>query len=208
MATTQSDSGIIRDVLFAKCITLPFFEGFTARRCKQLPTQSYHLPYLGVYVLDENMGPDGDPNVGTIRFISDFKIGFSVQMENNDPVELELRLDEAFWAIMNGLWTDQYICNRLNTWNPHTGSGNPDNTRFEGVIRAHRRHNWGPIGKNETPWAELQAECTLRYRPDFFPTEFDELERVYVDATPLHKGRVPPDDEVQRIIARYELRAR
>lgn len=208
----QSYSAVIRDVFFAKLCTLPIFEGFTARRCKQLPTEPYHLPYLGVYIVEESMGPDGNINTGTIRFIHDLKLGFSVQIEDNDPLRLELKLDEAFWAIMNGLWRDQYICNMLDTWNPHTGSGNPDNTRFEGIPRGRRRHNWGPPrNHNETPWAELQYEATVQYRTNFYPIITDDLERIHVEVVPLKhpppEGRVPPEDEIQRIIAKYELRA-
>lgn len=206
---TQSYSGVLRDVLFAKICTLPFFEGFTARRTKQYPTQPYHLPYLGVYIMDENMEPDGEPNIGNIRFIHYLKIGISVQMEDNDPVRLELALDEAFWAIMRGCWNDQYLTNFLDTWNPHTGSGHPDNTRLEAVTRARRRHNWGPPrANNETPWGEISTEFTLRYRTMFYPRDFDTLERLYVDVVPLeHPGRVPPEEEVQRIIAKYEFTA-
>lgn len=208
----QSYSAVIRDVLFAKCCTLPFFEGFTARRSKQLPTQPYHLPFLGVYIVDENMGMDGDWNAADIRFIHDLRLGFSVQMEDNDPTTLELKIDAAFWAIMNGLWTDQYITNMLDTWNPHLGEGNPDNTRFEGVFRGTRRHNWGaPRKNNETPWAELQYEPVIRYRTNWFPTDFDTLEKIVIDTVPLKfpppEGRIPPADEIQRIIAKYELRA-
>jgi hypothetical protein len=208
ISDTNSYSAIIRDILFAKCCTLPFFDGFTARRCKQLPTQPYHLPFLGVYIMDENMTPDGDWNVGEIRFIHDLKLAFSVQMEGNDPLALELKLDEAFWAIMNGCWKDQYLANMLDTYNPHTGEGNPDNTRFEGIYRGHRRHVWGAARlNNETPWAELQFEPTIRYRTYWPPIIEDELERITVDVVPLHHGKIPSADEVQRIISKYEFTA-
>lgn len=206
----QSYSTVIRDVLFAKCCSLPFFEGFTARRCKQLPTQPYHLPYLGVYIMDEPFQSDGDWNAGHFAWIHELKLGFSVQMEHNDPVELELMLDRAYWAIMNGIWRDQYICNLFDTWNPHTHSGNPDNTRFEGVKRGIRRHNWGPARQNnETPWAELQYEPILSYRTEWEPIVDDWLESIHVETVPMRHQplpRVPPAEEVQRIISKYEFK--
>src|SRR5262249_43271590 len=104
VTNTQSYSQVIRDAMFAYVVQLPFFQGFKARRSKQLPIQEPLLPYLGVYIIDEDMQPDGDPNVGDIRFVHDLRIGFQVIIENNDPVAAELKLDEAFWALMNGLW--------------------------------------------------------------------------------------------------------
>jgi hypothetical protein len=203
---TQSYSSVIRDVLFARCVTLPFFEGFTARRCKQLPTQEYHLPYLGVYIVDENMTADGDWNAGEIRFIHDLKIGFSVQFEDNDPLKLELKLDAAFWAIMS-LWEDQYLMNFLHTWNPHSQTEHPDNTRMEGIPRGRRDHNWGMNA--ETPFAELQYEPVIRYRTRWPPWIDDDLLLVHSENVPMIGplgGRHAPDeDEVRRIIMKYEF---
>jgi hypothetical protein len=198
-------SSIIRDILFAKCVTLPFFEGFTARRCKQLPTQEYHLPYLGVYIVNENMTSDGDWNHGEVDFIHDLKIGFSVQFENNDPLALELKLDEAFWTIM-GLWADQYMMNFLYTYNPSTGTENPENMRMEGIPRGNRTHNWGMNA--ETPFAELQYEPVIRYRTIWPPKIDDDLLLIHVKTAPMvgkTGERHPPDDEVQRIISQYEF---
>src|SRR5262245_16877833 len=102
--TQQSYGLLIRDTLYAKVVTLPFFTGFKSRRCKQLPVHPDILPYLGVYLVSERLSPDGDPNAGDVRFDNDLTIGFSIVIQNNDPVESELKIDQAFWAIMNGLW--------------------------------------------------------------------------------------------------------
>ena len=199
-------SGIIRDMLFARVVTLPYFEGFVARRCIQLPIQPMHLPYLGVYVVDETMLSDGDANHGHIAFIHDLKLGISVQLADNDPVVLERKLNEAFWEIMEGLWPDQYLMNLLDTYNPTTGTRNPNNMRIEAVMRGHRRNNWGTIN-NETPWAEMQYEPVLRYRSYFAPGPFDDLERIDTQVVPLKKrpSSLPSADEVQRVILRYEF---
>ena len=87
----QSYSEVLRDVFFARVVTLPFFAGFKARRCKMLQVQPEHIPYLGVYLIDEQMVPDGDANAGCIRFTHTLRIGFSVIIENNDPLAAELK---------------------------------------------------------------------------------------------------------------------
>src|SRR5262249_49145076 len=171
----QSYSLNIRDALFARTVQLPFFAGYTARRSNQLMAQPYHLPYLGVYLVRENMTPDGDPNAGEVRFSHDVIIGWSVIIENNDPVASEAILDQAWWAIMTGLRSDPYLMNFLDTRNPATGTSNPDNTRLEGIRGGMRRHVWGAIGlNNERPVAELQYEATVCYRSRFLPVIPDD----------------------------------
>jgi hypothetical protein len=196
---TQSYSQVIRDALYATTVQLPFFAGFTSRRSKQLPIQQPLVPYLGVYIVGEEHRPDGDPNAGDIRFIHLLRVGFQVIIENNDPVAAELKIDEAFWAIMNGLWTNAKLTNLIN-------SSMPDNTRIEGIERGSRRHMWGTIGKNEKPIGELEYIPTIRYRTEFFPTITDDLLDIHVEVVPLAEdGTVPPADQVQRIIMEYEF---
>jgi hypothetical protein len=198
---TQSYSQVIRDALFAKVVQLPFFQGFKARRSKQLPIQEPLLPYLGVYIIGEEMPPDGDWNAGDIRFTHDLHIGFQVIIENNDPVAAELKLDEAFWAIMNGLWPDPDLMNFLNT-------DMPDNTRVEGVVRGTRKHDWDSISANQQPIGELEYIPTLRYRTEWFPQNFPDLLRIHEETVPItdnYANGVPRASEVQRIITEYEF---
>jgi hypothetical protein len=204
---TQSYSQVLRDTFFAKVVTLPFFQGFKARRCKMLQVQPENLPYLGVYIIDETMMPDGDANAGYIRFVHTLKLGFSVIIQNNDPLAAELKLDEAFWAIMNGLWRDPYITSFLDTHNPTTGQMTPDNTRLEGVARGTRKHVWGNTGlNNDLPTAEMQYEASVLYRAEFSPPITDDLTRIHVETVPLtSEDTVPPADQVQRIISEYEF---
>jgi hypothetical protein len=207
ITATQSYSAVIRDALFAKLVTLPFFKGFKARRCKMLKIEPEHLPYLGVYIVDEVMQPDGDANAGHIRFSHTLRLGFSVMIRNNDPLDAELTLDSAFWAIMNGLWRDQYITNFLHTWNPTAQSQTPDNTRFEGITRGTRKHVWGSTGlNNQTPWAELQYDASIFYRAEYGPFIPDDLLHIHVETVPMAKdGTVPDAETVQRIITEYEF---
>jgi hypothetical protein len=196
---TQSYSQVIRDYMFASLVQLPFFAGFKVRRSKQLPIQEPLLPYLGVYIVSEEMPSDGDWDVGDIRFIHDLRVGFQVIIENNDPVAAELKLDQAFWTIMKGLWTNDGL---TNMWQ----SALADNTRIEGVPRGTRRHEWGSIGANQQPIGELEYIATVRYRTAWSPGPFPDLLEINVQTVPLaDDGTVPPADEVQRIISDYEF---
>jgi hypothetical protein len=207
---------VLLDTIFAYAVTLPFFDGFTARRAPALPTQEYHLPYLGIYCLGEDDPPDGDPNHGPIAFINQLHLGFTVQMEDNDPVKLHRKLTDALMTLQYGLWSDQYLMNMLKTYNPHTGQETPFNMRMEGVARQRWEINWGATRpNNQTPWAELQYEPTVIYRTWFAPEIEDDLLQMWVEGTPLRRkvnvdGQlvpyVPRSDEVQRIITKYEFK--
>jgi hypothetical protein len=198
---TQSYSQVIRDSMFAAIVPLPFFAGFVARRSKQLPVQQPLLPYLGVYIISEEMPPDGDVNAGDIRFTHSLRIGFQVIIENNDPVAAELELDAAFWAIMNGLWSNDNLTNMIATTMP-------DNTRIEGVERGTRRHVWGVVGNGEKPIGELEYMATVRYRTEWFPGGFPDLLHIHEETVPIlddYANGVPDAAIVQRIITEYEF---
>jgi hypothetical protein len=197
---TQSYSLVIRDAFFAATVQLPFFQGFIARRSKQLPVATYQLPFLGVFIVSEDMTPDGDSNAGEIRFIHKLQIGWQVMIENNDPVASEQILDQAFWAIMNGLWRDPKLMNFL-------ASDMPDNTRVESIERGTRRHVWGSAGlNNETPYGELEYVATAKYRASYGAIPTDDLLDINIQTVPLaDDGTVPDASEVQRIISDYEF---
>jgi len=197
---TQSHSLVIRDSIFAVLVTLPFFAGWKARRCKMLQVMPEHLPYLGVYITDEDMRTDGDLNAGDIRFSHTLRLSFSAVIANNDPVAAELKLDESFWAIMNGIWRNDGLTNLLH-------SAMADNTRIEGVARGTRKHMWGNAGlNNETPIGEMQYTASIFYRSQFAPIIIDDLLLINVETVPLGTdGTIPPADEVQRIISKYEF---
>src|SRR4051794_581528 len=88
-ATTspQSYAHLIRDVVFGALAGDPYFANYTIRKNKMLKIQHELLPYLGVYIIDEPMLPDGDANAGNIRFIHTPRIGFSVMIVDNDQDE-------------------------------------------------------------------------------------------------------------------------
>lgn len=173
---TYSYSLVIRDVFHDALKSAPYFQGFTIRKSRALQVQANQLPFLGVYIVGEDMTSDGDDNAGYIGFIHSLRIGFSVMVLNNDPVACEAQLDQAFWAIMNRLWRDQYITNMLDTRAYPGGDGTPDNTRIEGVSGGSRRHVYGNAAlDNETPVGELQYEARCKYRTEFGPIITDDF---------------------------------
>ena len=203
---TQSYSHVIRDVFFGALQADPFFASYTCRKNKMLVARPEYLPYLGVYIIDETMLPDGDGNAGEVRFIHALRIGFSVLAANNDQDALELQLDAAYWRIMNRLWPDEYIMNLLDTENPNTGQSNPDNTRIESIERGLRRYVWGNAAfNNETPLGELQYDITCRHRTYWSPVIPDDL--LTID---LKTGIQPGDtqdemDQRQQLHATYQF---
>jgi hypothetical protein len=208
----QSYSLTIRDIFFDAVSDIPYFATFTKRKSKLFQIQQEDLPYLGVYIMDEQMTPDGDLNAGEVRFIHTLRLGFSAMILNNDPVEAEVKMDQAFQAIMLRLWPDQYIMNRLDTLpygHPELEHNNPDNVRVEGISRGARRHIWGNSNfTNETPYAEMQYDVSCVFRTSWPPVITDDLLHIHVETVPLrHDGTVPPADEVERIISEYDLEA-
>jgi len=207
----QSYSLVIRDMFFEAVMAMPFFAGggFTGRKCKAHQIQPQDMPFLGLYIVSEEFVPDGDGNAGHIAFVHTLKLGFSVVMQNNDIDVSEQKMDAAFWAIMNGLWRDEYITNMLDTqaYGHPAIPSNPDNVRIESVSRGMRRHLWGDTKlTNETPVCEMQCEVSVVYRTEFGPVIDDDLLNIHVETVPLVQGGVvPPADEVQRIISEYDF---
>jgi len=178
---THSYSLVIRNVFYDALARDPFFADYTKRKNKMLVTPANLLPFLGVYIMDETMTPDGDANAGNYRFIHSLRIGFSVIIANNDQDAAESQIDAAFWRIMHTLWDDEYIINVLDTYNPTLGAGNPDNTRIEGITRGVRRHVFGTSQfNNETPLAELQYDVSVQYRSSWWPTITDTLDEISI----------------------------
>jgi hypothetical protein len=197
VTATQSYSWVIRNVFFDALVADPFFAGYTCRKNKMLVQRPEYMPYLGVYIIDEVMTPDGDGNAGPVKFIHNTRIGFSVMNVNNDQDALETNLDAAFWAICNRLWPDEYIMNLLDTYDPSTGTQNPDNTRIESIERGTRKFVWGNAQfNNETPIGELQYDINCRYRTYWPPGQCDDLDMIDV---------VIPVGEAQQLHVQYDF---
>ena len=169
--TIQSDAYLIQDTFFRTLSERePFFKDYTKRRTKMEPVLANLLPYLGVYLIDENMPPDGDANATDIRFSHTVRIGFSVIVANNNKDDLHRMLDQAFARITNRIWRDPWIMNVLHTENVWSKVENSGDVKIESIVRGQRKHNFGLAGgNNETPFGELQYNVSVFFRTYWAP---------------------------------------
>jgi hypothetical protein len=196
---TQTQTLDIRDAMYNIVTADPFFAGYTFRKTKMLPVQTDLIPYLGVYIADEIMVPDGDANAGCIRFNHTSRIGFSVVQANNNPVTLEQSIDAACLKIMGLLWTNIKLMNVLH-------NNNPDGVGIEGIVRGSRKHVFGSTGlNNETPFAELQYEVSCFTRSEWYPDITDMLNEIDV-TTGVKAGDTQDEmDQRQQVTVKYML---
>lgn len=178
----------IRDAFYELLIADPFFAGFTTRKNKMLPLQQNLIPYLGVYLVDEVMTPDGDANAGCVRFIHNVRIGFSVVQQNSDPNLAEQASDQAMLTIMRVAYTDLHLLNVLK-------NNNPEGVGIEAITRGTRRMIYGaPSTDNETPFVELQYEASCSFRSEWYPDITDTLNEI--DVTTRVNNNTDPNLQV------------
>ena len=197
-----SYSEAIRNRMLATAISLPFFASFMPRLTRALPIQTEDLPILGCYIGEETMIPEGDWDAGALKFIVNVRLGWSIMVAESDKEEAEHRLENAYVALMYGLWTNASLCSFLDTVDYDSGDSTGYNARFEGVMRQSARTVWGPfLLNNETPTAEKQYEMTLQYRRFFTPVIPHDLEEVHVTSR-FPAGRTP--DQIEQIQQVYQ----
>src|SRR4030095_9968667 len=170
MSTANSYAMNIRNEMLSRIKTFPIFADVPRfGKSPMLTVQSEHIPYLGVYLVEEQLSTDGDANAGEPRFKSHAKIGFQYVVQNNDPDLAEDKLDLGYWAIMTNFFEVQrwdYFANAV---------------QIEGVERGSRSHHYGNAGNdNRTPYAELRADLTFMQREVFPPPVVDMLDSVHV----------------------------
>lgn len=194
---------LVHNAVFDRLSTSTFFRGFATKRISEaLPIEaSYQVPFLGVYEGEENMVSDGPGNISDIGFVHTFTIGVQVVVQDNDPNTCLTRLDQAYWFIMNRLWRDNTFTNMLRS----TIAGNK---RLTQVPRIKKRKRWGATGsKNETPVGILVLDIAFQYTDAFFPTEFDDLERITVTTGYPIEGTPEEQAAVQQVKMVYEWTA-
>jgi hypothetical protein len=191
VATMRSYPILVRDGILDRIKLMPFFATFKFGSNTAIQIQAPSLPFCGVYLLQEQMSPDGDPNVGEVRFRTVARIGIGVIIQNNDTVAAEYQLDAASQALMTGLFADPTLYNN-------------DVFKIQSFSAGTRQHNFGSIGKdNETPIAELRLEIsydlgTITY-PPYVP---DDLEIIHVETAFPLKGDT---SRVQQVKTQYDL---
>jgi hypothetical protein len=192
----------VRDNALAKLQLQPFFQTFTFKRSHALKVMPNMMPYCSVYFLSEQLLPDGDYNAGEVRFDTTVRLGFSVMLINNDPDQMEDRLDDCYQYIMNGLLRDPTFI-RTKPFLPYGGPGDQTGYVIEGFLRGQRQHFYGIAGlqNNETPYAELRLElhCNLG-AIEYEPYVENMLETVHVET--VHP---PGDTNNQHIFSIYDV---
>jgi hypothetical protein len=169
---------------------MPYFAGFKFRTTPALPIQPGDIPVCGVYLLREDLGPDGDPNHGEPRFIHTVQVGFSVWIQNNEPELIDRKLDVAFMTLLQRLMTDSTLHGFKH-----------DELDIEGFPKGSRTHHYGTVGSNnEMPVAELRFDLSFTFRTYWPPIVDDDLKVIHV--------RIEPDgmtEEVQDVVVEYDL---
>jgi hypothetical protein len=179
LSDTQSYSWILLNAIFDRLSNSSFFTNFACKRISsalqiEAPLQ---MPFLGVFLGEETMIPDGDLDAGDVRFVNNVTIGIQIIIKNNDPTAMLAKLDQASWFILNQILRDNTLMNRLKTTMP-----DGKYFRLEGVPRIRFRPDvWGLAGsQNETPFGERLFWLTYQFRTEWYPTDFDDLERITV----------------------------
>jgi hypothetical protein len=170
----QSYSWIILDWIFGELKGDPFFANFAVTRISRaLPVEAWsQVPFLGVYLGDEQRSPDGDANAGPIRFLHSVPISWQIILRNNDPQTLLRDLDRTSWFIERKLWRSNDFTNMFRT-------KLPGQTAFEGITKGRIRDRWGLSGaKNETPVGERQLDFTFMFGTNWAPYGFPDLKRI------------------------------
>jgi hypothetical protein len=175
----------------------PFSTAAKFARSTARPTQAEHIPFVGVYFLDENLIPEGDLNHTEPKFISHLKLGFSYIIQNDDPDTAASILRAAYWSFMK-------LFHAVN-WSkfPYPHPDYPDRlARIEGVSAITHDCVYGNIGhNNETPIAELRMEITYVHKFDFEPVPLDKFELVHMETWPWPAQ----PDKVKPIITEWTL---
>jgi hypothetical protein len=172
----QSYPWLVVNAIYDRLTTMTLFRGWTIRRINRaLPIESgIHIPFLGIYQRDETLGPDGDYNLGDIRFTNTVNIGFQIVIKNNDPVACLQMLDRCSTYLINQILRDNTLTNL------YQAAAMPDGgPALQGFPRGRIVERWGTVGqRNETPVGERLVELSFVFKTGFYPTEFPDLERI------------------------------
>jgi hypothetical protein len=198
IATTSSTEAIIvRDKIVDRLKRMPFFKTFVFNTDKSRAIEPNSVPFVGVYFINEDLSPDGDPNHGEVRFRSMAMYGISVIVQNNDAKAAEYTLDQA-WNVMSvGLFTDYTLYNWKN-------AGRPGEVAIQAFTRGNRSHQFGNAGAdNAVPIAELRFTLTCDLGTlDFPPVIEDQFLTMHVE-TRYPAGSDPA--EIQQTTAEYDI---
>jgi hypothetical protein len=197
---TQSYAWVLLDWIFQRLANDPFFVNFAVTRISSaLPVELWsQVPFLGVFLYDEPLSPDGAMNETTVKLTHTVQIGFQIILRNNDSVKLLQDIDATSWAILRMLLRDDSLTNMFDT-----GSG----VSFEGVARGRvSKPRYGLAGsRNETPIAERVVDLVFQFATLWEPYGFDDLERITVETGFPIGGTDAERDAIQQVKIVYEF---
>ena len=188
----NSEAHLIKLAMLSRLQYIPPFAGQVVRfaRSRARAIQPEHVPFIGCYLVEEGLTPDGDPNAAQPRFTNRITLGISYIVQDNDPDEAEELLDRGFQSVMNLLhdprW--QYFPN--------------DQVIVEAITGGNRTHHFGNLGgnQNELPIAEMRMELNFTYRTFYDPLITDIFKVFHMETVPG-----PPEPGVKPIITQWDL---
>lgn len=188
---------LVRDRILEFIQALPFFEvnHFKYGTNKSTQIQPEDIPFAAVYFIEETSLPDGDANVGDIRFRTTARYGISVIIQNNDTAAAEIILDKAMNTITQ-LFKDPELYN----W-----EGSLEETKIQAFIRGARSHQFGSIGQdNATPVAELRYDLTVDLGSILYdPPVTDDFITFHVETR--YPNQAAADAGTPQIVAQYDI---
>lgn len=188
---------LVRDRILDFLQGLPFFatNGFTFSTNKALQIQPHNIPFLGVYFIEETGLPEGDANIGDIRFRTTARYGISVIIQNNDSGVSETILDRAMTFI-----TSIFKNPDLYNWD-----GTLEEAKIQAFIRGARTHAFGSVGAdNEMPIAELRYELTCDLGTILYdPPVDDDFITFHVETR--YPSQEAADEGTPQVIVQYDI---
>lgn len=151
------------------------------------PSQTEHIPFVGVYFLDESMVPLGELETAEAKFVAHTKFGISYIIQNNDPDQAALVLNAAHWSFMKMFHYPEWHLFPF----PHPQL--PDRKmKVDGVSAISHDRLYSKLG--ETPIVEMQMEITYKHGFDFEPVPLDKFEMLHMETWPwpAQPGEVKP----------------
>jgi len=176
-------STYIRDQAYNRLTVGSIKDNWRSSRKFPVPTlQSDLLPCLSVYLMQEDLNPDGDDNVSVPRYIADAILGLSIFDETTDPEVIDGNVDVLADLIEETLLTDiSFVSLKDSTGAP----------LIESFPRLSRRYHFPSQG--EKYFVECRLQLTVRYRCYFAPPTPTALTSVDVTSTPVPTGAVVPN---------------
>lgn len=164
---------ILRDAVYSRLVAAPSFDWKMTRKVPVPPFQSEHLPALGVYMVREEFGPDGDANTGPVRFMVDAMIGVAILDLHSKPEILDGKMDTTIEQALDAVLTDPTFFIVTDTL------GTPIQPSIEKILRTTDYPKEG-----ETQYALGRLQITLRYYTIFPPVLKNDLQEIATTVRP------------------------